>query len=162
MEILAKFKEGFWGFDWIILLVAVINILLFLETKRMNGEISENLKELEKQGNLLAANKAYSQFTKRYTIFLTIISIFPLLGMLGTVWSLLSLDITVIDDNLKSNFFAALTSTAWGIICAVGFKLANSLISTSVENTIQKLETLINKFEDMEISSENQKSRVEI
>ena len=82
--------------------------------------------------------------------------------MLGTVWSLLSLDITVIDDNLKSNFFAALTSTAWGIICAVGFKLANSLISTSVENTIQKLETLINKFEDMEISSENQKSRVEI
>lgn len=162
MEILSKFKEGFWGFDWIILLVAVINILLFLEIKRMNGEISGNLKELEKQGNLLAANKAYSQFTKRYTIFLTIISIFPLLGMLGTVWSLLSLDITVIDDNLKSNFFAALTSTAWGIICAVSFKLANSLISTSVENTIQKLETLINKFEDMEISSENQKSRVEI
>ena len=64
MEILSKFKEGFWGFDWIILLVAVINILLFLETKRMNGEISGNLKELEKQGNLLTANKAYSQFTK--------------------------------------------------------------------------------------------------
>lgn len=55
------------------------------------------------------------------------ISIFPLLGMLGTVIGLLGLDLASGDmDNIKNNFFIALTSTAWGIIFSVIFKVAHA------------------------------------
>lgn len=159
MEILGKFKEGFWNFDWIIFVVAIINILIFICIKQINIEISANYKNFEQKENLFATNKAYSQFTNLYTIFLTIISIFPLLGMLGTVFSLLRLDITSIDDNLKSNFFSALTSTAWGIIFAMGFKITNAFISTDVENNIGRLENIIKKFEADGITLKNSEKK---
>ena len=50
-----------------------------------------------------------------YALFTTMITIFPLLGMFGTVAGLLGLDFDDL-ENIKNNFFVALTSTAWGII----------------------------------------------
>ena len=73
-----------------------------------------------------------------YSIFLTMISVFPLLGMLGTVVGLLGLDLTSGDmENIKANFFIALTSTAWGIILSVSFKIVNAFISDDVEEKIE-------------------------
>ena len=73
-----------------------------------------------------------------YTLFITLISIFPLLGMLGTVQALLKLDMTQERTSLQNNFFSALTSTAWGIIFAIGFKIANSFVQPKIENMIAK------------------------
>ena len=71
-------------------------------------------------------------------LFVTMISIFPLLGMLGTVIGLLGLDLASGDmDNIKNNFFIALTSTAWGIIFSVIFKIAHAWISDDVEEQIE-------------------------
>ena len=61
-----------------------------------------------------------------YTIFTTFISIFPLLGMLGTVWALLGLDMSGDMGEIRLNFFHALTSTAWGIIFAVIDKIIDA------------------------------------
>jgi len=81
--------------------------------------------------------------TKSYNIFLTLVSLFPFWGMLGTVLSLLGLDITSGDnESLKSSFFLALSTTAWGLLFSILFKLLNSLCQHRIENAIEFLETL--------------------
>ncbi|SES98861.1 MotA/TolQ/ExbB proton channel family protein [[Clostridium] aminophilum] len=74
-----------------------------------------------------------------YTLFLTTLSCFPLLGMLGTVMGLLGLDLASGDmENIKNNFFIALTSTAWGIIFSLIFKFGNAFIADRIEVVINK------------------------
>ena len=75
-------------------------------------------------------NTVYYLLDVFYTLFITIISLFPLLGMLGTVFSLIDLGNVFNSENadinaIKPDFFLALTSTAWGIIFSVFFKLVN-------------------------------------
>lgn len=71
-------------------------------------------------------------------VFVTIISIFPLLGMLGTVQSLLNLDIAGDMDGLKNNFFQALDTTKLGIIYAVVYKVLYAFRQVSIEEQIEK------------------------
>ena len=80
-----------------------------------------------------------------YTIFNAIVSIFPLLGMLGTVLALLSLDISESTESMKNNFFQALDTTMWGIVFAAIFKFANSFVQTFVEAQISKAKLLLEK-----------------
>ena len=71
------------------------------------------------------------------------ITIFPLLGMLGTVSGLLGLDLANGDmDNIKNNFFIALTSTAWGIVFSVIYKIINALFSSGIEEQIENAKQL--------------------
>lgn len=72
-----------------------------------------------------------------YEFFLTAITIFPLLGMFGTVKALLSLDFANDLAGAQIKFFDALTSTAWGIIFAVIFKIVNSVIASDLERLIE-------------------------
>lgn len=80
-----------------------------------------------------------------YTIFITLISIFPLLGMLGTVLALLELDMSGETEALKANFFQALDTTMWGIIFAVVFKVINSFFQPFIEAQIEKTKKLLEK-----------------
>lgn len=77
-----------------------------------------------------------------YTLFITIISLFPLFGMYGTVKSLIGLGSVFQTDGdmngIKSEFFLALTSTALGIIFSVIFKIINAFIQPFIENQIEK------------------------
>ena len=65
--------------------------------------------------------------------------------MFGTVKSLLELNFT--DENAilnaRNSFFDALTSTAWGIVFAILFKLVNAVISKHAEDNIEKITELI-------------------
>lgn len=92
------------------------------------------------------SNLIYKTLTIMYSLFVTLITIFPLLGMFGTVKSLLQLNLT--DENAiisaRSSFFDALTSTAWGIIFAIIFKLVNAIISKHAEDNIDKISELKN------------------
>ncbi|MDO5558946.1 MAG: MotA/TolQ/ExbB proton channel family protein [Oscillospiraceae bacterium] len=79
-----------------------------------------------------------------YTVFLAIVSLFPLLGMLGTVLSLLALDISTENtDALKQNFFIALDTTAWGLVFSIIFKAVHSFVQTKIETAITKIDELI-------------------
>jgi biopolymer transport protein ExbB/TolQ len=81
-----------------------------------------------------------------YTFFLTMISVFPLLGMFGTVAALLNLDFSDIAgslDNVKTDFFHALTSTAWGIVFSVLFKLLNAWLFYDIEDIYEEIDNVV-------------------
>lgn len=134
-----KLKESILGNDFLILLAGIMALVFMMVTlvlaKILKNDINKNV-EISK--NLLYGT------SKFYTLFVTMISIFPLLGMLGTVIGLLGLDLASGDmDNIKNNFFIALTSTAWGIIFSVIFKVAHAWIVDNVEEQIATAKKLI-------------------
>ena len=86
----------------------------------------------------------YRDKTNRwYAWFTNITSIFPLMGMLGTVGSLISMR-DLIGSEVQGSFTEALTSTAWGIIAAVVFKMFDSSISFKIDDNEKHLEYLFN------------------
>ena len=91
---------------------------------------------------------SYRRLNRCYTVFIALISIFPLLGMFGTVTALLSIDMSDTEaiSAAKSSFFNALTSTTWGIIFSVVFKVANAYFFADVEDLIQRLLSLKKKL----------------
>lgn len=96
-----------------------------------------NAKDIEKSikahGDIEEFSKKQKHFSRRYTIALTLISIFPLLGMLGTVFALLDLDITNVSADMKNDFFHALNTTAAGLGAAIITKIANSFAQAYIE-----------------------------
>lgn len=83
-----------------------------------------------------------------YTLFITVVSLFPLLGMFGTVKSLIGLG-GIFEaggdmNGIKSEFFLALTSTALGIIFSVFFKTINAFAQPFIENQIDKARKTLN------------------
>lgn len=79
-------------------------------------------------------------------VFITIVSIFPLLGMWGTVRALISLDMAGNMEGLKNNFFQALDTTEWGIIYAIIFKVVYALLQHYIEEGISKGKELRKKL----------------
>jgi len=89
-------------------------------------------------------NTSFNWINFCYSAFIALVSIFPLLGMLGTVLALLSLDITGgATQELKANFFLALDTTAWGLVFSIFFKVLNSVFQTTVESAIEKIDILV-------------------
>lgn len=75
-----------------------------------------------------------------YTIFMTVVSIFPLLGMLGTVLSLLNLNFDNIENmqETQKQFINALNTTALGLIFSIVFKFINSFFQSGIEKVIDE------------------------
>lgn len=125
---------------WYIIVAACLAVVFLLASLYFSKLISkhfENSKGEKLKGGI------YYFLEVAYTMFITIISLFPLLGMLGTVLSLIDLGGVFNSENadinkIKPDFFLALTSTAWGIIFSVLFKLVNSICQSFIENQIDK------------------------
>ena len=84
---------------------------------------------------------------KWYVYFSNITAIFPLLGIFGTVTSLIG---TVGGmENLSGNFFVALTSTALGIVAAVVFKVLDCPVSAKLDECERLSEQVIGELNDM-------------
>ncbi len=145
MSFMSKLAGSIFSSDWYILMFAVFTVaalvVVLLANRRVSGEF-ENWKR-----EIYYSVLIYRVLTIGYTLFVTFISIFPILGMLGTVTALLGLDLSgeSAAASARTGFFNALTSTAWGIIFAVIFKIVNAVISQSVENNIQQVTDLINQ-----------------
>ena len=127
------------GSDRYIFVAAIFALILYVVTivatimleKSCNSVNSGNTKNLS---GLVSVTRV----SIIYNLFITMITIFPLLGMLGTVFGLLGLDLASGDmENIKNNFFIALTSTAWGIIFSVIFKLLHAVVSEWVEYQLE-------------------------
>ncbi len=143
MNFMSKLGASIMTSDIYILLTAivaaVVMIVVLCANKMVNKEFALWKKEKYYSAHI------YRCLTVGYTMFVTLISIFPLLGMFGTVTALLGLDLSgTASESAKLSFFNALTSTTWGIIFSVFFKIINALFASSVENNIKLVTDLIN------------------
>ena len=134
--------SNFLSYDWIIFVMAAVNaVVFFLAWKKARALYESVAPRINiSSGNAEAAiaqaqeNSTYFSLYEKwqkaeffYTLFCNLTGIFTLLGILGTVISLLHLVDSSAD--LTGEFMGALTSTPWGIIFTIVFKLVDSGIS---------------------------------
>ena len=164
MEILAILLENFWKFDYIIFLAALLNVFCYLNVRKYTNKLYDhynssdklsnlteeglrNLRENTKKEEKLSAEDlldSREKMNKVYALYSNVTTIFPLLGMLGTVWALIPM-VNTIGTTDTSNFFSALTSTLWGIIAAIVFKALDSTVSYKIEDNEKHTEHLLFK-----------------
>ena len=146
-------KNAF-GYDIIIFIAMIAALVLFFESRKANkhlysvlGESFVKRKENGLKPEITSKMEAASEAEimeirlkqdKLYGAFTTIISIFPLLGMIGTVVSLLRLDMTDMSGNVTDNFWVALTSTFWGAVFGVVFKLVDCYLNPLIEDANER------------------------
>lgn len=136
------------GFDLIIFLVAIANAVVYYFTKRSADELYKKMhltvfvpgsaksqQEAQQQLDELRESDVVSMrnmMGRLYSVFVNLTGIFPLLGILGTVSSLLVL----VEDmsDVGGSFYGALTSTFWGLVFAIAFKLLDGVISAKIED----------------------------
>ncbi len=79
-----------------------------------------------------------------YSFFANITAVFPLLGILGTVVSLMNLSGT---DDLSANFSSALLTTFMGLVAAIIFKLMDAGISPRLDRALEESDYLIHQHD---------------
>lgn len=86
--------------------------------------------------------------SKSVAMLMTIISVLPLMGILGTIISLLGM-VNLGNDEVLINFTTALTSTFWGLVFAIGFKGMTSMLVAQNEQNIENFDLLIKRVDMM-------------
>lgn len=148
------FLGNFYKFDFLIFALAVLTLFLIFRTRHL---VKDVLKTLKPEGYLPAGKVDSDQMKAHYdlylspegekilqekqrktnlsyTLFVNVTSIFPLMGLLGTVISLLPMVKIMGDlDAQTGSFFLALTSTFWGIVFAIIFKGINGLVEAEID-----------------------------
>lgn len=136
------------GFDMIIFLVAAANGVVFRLTKKAADELYRKMhltvfvpgseqSQIDAQRQLSELRETEvvnmrNMMCRLYSVFVNLTGIFPLLGILGTVSSLLVLVQDMSD--VQGSFYGALTSTFWGLVFAIAFKLLDGVISAKIED----------------------------
>ncbi len=139
---------NFWGYDLIIFIAALLTAFLYYKLRHAADELYDkmHLTVFVPDGGA-SRDEAESDISgiretdlvtmrnhtgKLYSVFVNMTGIFPLLGILGTVVSLLGLVADTTD--ITGNFYGALTSTFWGLIFAIIFKFIDGIISAKIED----------------------------
>ncbi|MCR5733509.1 MAG: MotA/TolQ/ExbB proton channel family protein [Lachnospiraceae bacterium] len=136
-------KDSIHNNDLIILIAAIFTAFILVITITLSLVVKSNIDEWKREKNRQFSRFIFISLRVSYTLFTTMITVFPLLGMLGTVFGLLGLDLANGDmSNIKANFFIALTSTAWGIIFSIIFKIIHGCLADSVEERIEIVKAL--------------------
>ena len=147
------------GFDLLIFVAAVLNGVCWyfarLYTDRLYQKLhlvvfvpshQEEPEEVTKAIRDLDENE-YVQLRKRseslYSLFVNLTGIFPLMGILGTVVSLLPMVSEMAD--MQQNFFAALTSTFWGLVFSIIFKLLDGFLTSRIEDNDKNVSLLLER-----------------
>ncbi len=144
LNFMSKLLGSITSNDFYILFFAMLTCFLLVIVIWANKRVDKEFGRWKREKHY--SRLIYRCLTIGYTLFVTLISIFPLLGMFGTVTALLGLDLSgeAAVASARGGFFNALTSTTWGIIFAIIFKIVNAVISSSVENNINLVTELIN------------------
>jgi len=158
------FLNNLLGFDWIIFVMAGVNVFVYYLVLRDANRIYNHFNAQDRIVNLnsdvkLALRESTSgdstrltasellklreQTNKSYAYYSNITTMFPLMGMLGTVVSLIPM-VNSIGTMATELFFAALTSTLWGIIAALVFKFLDSSISYKIDDNEKHMEYIFN------------------
>lgn len=136
---LQKLFSSITSTDSYILIFAVLALVFLLTSLWLAHAVDKDLQQNQ------PVKRIHQLLGVFYTLFITFISLFPLLGMFGTVRALLELDLSGDLELIKLKFFNALTSTAWGIICSVIFKIIHAIFQSWIEYQLDKAKSAIEK-----------------
>ena len=129
--------------DWYMLIAVAFALGFLVICLWRAGQIKEYVAQWQTRRNVTFSRFLHRDLSVFYNLLVAMISIFPLLGMLGTVRGLLGLKMAVGDmAGVQASFFGALTSTAWGIIFSVLFKLIHALVQDTIESQIEASQQL--------------------
>ena len=161
------------GYDGLIILLAGINAYLFVRLNKqaiflnscLNKTLSIPIRSIFEStydmttdtlnlARLEEMDSTRNELNRLYHVFNAIITIFPLMGILGTVLALLGL-IDFSSQDIITNFTAALTSTFWGLICAIIFRFLDSKLSATIQSNHESLNLLINRIDKYHQHVEN-------
>jgi chemotaxis protein MotA len=141
------FIGNLFKFDMIIFIAALANLWCFILVRRVTirlyntmhytifipshdpyGHTTQDIFNISESDVIIMRKKT----GVLYNIFTTLTGIFTLFGILGTVMSLLPIVENM--DTIKANFFVALTSTFWGLVFAIVFKILDATIAGRIED----------------------------
>lgn len=159
MTILSALSEAIIGYDSIIVLLILFNILyISLKLKRLSNKLDKHLKKVvylpvehalkdlasnqPQKVNLHELRHLREKEDRLYHTFVSITNILPLLGILGTVISLMNIDSFTI-ETVSANFMTALTSTFWGLVGATICKILEGNIVAKVDTNRENIALLI-------------------
>ncbi|MCL2187833.1 MAG: MotA/TolQ/ExbB proton channel family protein [Defluviitaleaceae bacterium] len=163
MTFINAIAGNLWGYDTLIIFAAMANSVLFMLTKwklrqfgaaiYMQNDASlygKNAEILVKVGieDVKKIKNARHVVNQLYSVFTNVITIFPLLGLIGTVYALINITGAGGMDNMQDSFMISLTSTFWGMIFAIVYKIADATISPDVERYNNDADRTIAKQED--------------
>jgi len=146
------------GGNWIIVIVAVINVIVYFLTKRAIKEADSMFNPKNDKVNGVSATMQWSpkeisklkdmrkKLIKLYAWYANFTAIFPLLGILGTVAAL----VTYTTENMMANFMTALTTTLFGVLFAIVFKILDANLSAPVDNFIDTADYVVQEYERKE------------
>lgn len=163
MQFFITIFKNLLGYDGLILILALVNGFYFLpKLKKTNASLEQALKPTiyvpiqqiilmihpsnKRELDLHKLRKLKESETKRYHQFASITNIFPLMGILGTIISLLRLA-SLSNDSIMFNFTTALTSTFWGLVCAIIFKAIDGTIYPKIALNDDSFNLLINRID---------------
>ena len=152
----------FYNFDIpIIVLCALVNLGVFIFALL---QIRETRKILYPQSSIVYKTKANSNITGEeaqklatkknlllflYSSYANITAIFPLLGILGTVAALILLPPDG-GEKMMENLMVALDTTLLGAVCAVLYKVLDSLLSGPIEAICDDVDFVIRNYDGNE------------
>jgi chemotaxis protein MotA len=158
----------FYNFDIpIIVLCAFINLGVFIFALL---QIRETKKILYPRSSIVYKTKANSEITGEeaqklatkkslllflYSSYANITAIFPLLGILGTVAALILLPPDG-GEKMMENLMVALDTTLLGAVCAVLYKVLDSLLSGPIEAMCDDIDFVIRNYDDSEEKEKNE------
>lgn len=173
-DFLSVIFSNFWGYDLIIFIAAIVNCVYFAKLcqsadmlyDKMHLTVyvpdgSSSRDEADRDISVLRETdivRMRNSTGKLYSVFVNITGIFPLLGILGTVVSLLA----IVDDttSVLGNFYGALTSTFWGLVFAIGFKFADGIVSAKIEDNEKTVALYLERNYDKHTESSEKQSAI--
>ena len=135
MSVFQVIAHNLLGFDLIIFVAAALNGVCYYFARK-------NADRLYRKLHMIVFVPSSESL---YSVFVNVTAIFPLLGILGTVVSLLPMVADMAD--MQTNFFAALTSTFWGLVFAILFKLLDGFLSARMEDNDKAVDLLLQRRE---------------
>lgn len=163
MNFITILLRNFIGIDGLILTLAALNFFWVLPkvreyTKNLAHQLNPTLylpitQIMQKIGqNSSQINLHNLQHLREkelfyYQIYVSVTGIFPLLGILGTVISLLGL-IDFQTQKIMIHFSTALTSTFWGLVFAILFKAIDSNISSQITFNQENFTLLFRRIDE--------------
>lgn len=152
------------GFDGIIMLLGIFNFWVMYKAYEaaqklvtvlatdglcqadMRKKAPKSGKRLKDKEIILLRNRAEGL----YTWFINISAVFPLLGILGTVISLIGTE----DMGSDSSFLLALTSTFWGLVFSIIFKSLQTIAEAKLDEGVNEAERCLGIITDRETEAE--------